>query len=300
MSLQRVARTGVRHLRLGDALSYRTRVIGVQNQLRHLSLATNPRFSIPQVGLLSAINSRSFSTETTESTPKKPAQKSANKTKAKKKTKRPLTEKQKEAKEKKKRSDHIKQLKETALELPKKLPQSARSIATQYKINELKQQSPSQAQKDIFKDAVEQVQSQRLAEAERFVNQAEENRAANEASYEAWLKQYTPLQIKEANTARKALRRLGQTKFRTIQDDRLVKRPMTTFFYFLSERHGSGDFKHMAVKDVALRTADEWKSMTDSEKQPYVEKQLRDHERYVREYREVYGEEPPTPKKSVS
>lgn len=102
---------------------------------------------------------------------------------------------------------------------------------------------------------------------QRFVNQAEENRAANEASYEAWLKQYTPLQIKQANTARKHLRRLGHTKFFGIQDERLVKTPISAYLWFVKERHESGDFKHVPVKDAALRLAGEWKDLTDSEKQ---------------------------------
>lgn len=102
---------------------------------------------------------------------------------------------------------------------------------------------------------------------QRFVNQAEENKAANEASYEAWLKQYTPLQIKQANTARKYLRRLGHTKFFGIQDERLVKTPISAYLWFVKERHESGDFKHLPVKDAALRLAGEWKDLTDSEKQ---------------------------------
>lgn len=102
---------------------------------------------------------------------------------------------------------------------------------------------------------------------QRYVNQAEENRAANEASYAAWLKEYTPLQIKQANSARKHLRRLGHSKFYGIQDERLVKAPLNTYMFFLKERHDSSDFKHLPVKDAALRIAEEWKSLTDSEKQ---------------------------------
>jgi hypothetical protein len=293
MSLQRVARANVlRHLRLGDALSHQTRVIGVQNQLRRLSLATNSRFSTPLAGSLSAVNSqqsRSFATETTDSTsPKKSTKKSTTKKpKAeKKKPKRGLTEKQKEAKEKKENRELIKQLKETALQPPKKLAQTSRAIATQYKLKEVREQNPLRPQAEIFKEAVELVVSQRLAEADvcqskyfdlgvchanilqqRFVNQAEENRAANETSYAAWLKQHTPLQIKQANTPRKQLRRLGHAKFFGIQDERLVRVPLNAYLWFLKERHESSDFKHIPVKDASLRIAEEWKSLTDSEKQ---------------------------------
>ncbi|GLI73390.1 hypothetical protein PoHVEF18_001607 [Penicillium ochrochloron] len=304
MSLQRVARANVlRNLRLGDVLSHQTRVIGVQNQLRRLSLATNSRFSTPLAGFIPAVNaqqSRSFATETADS--KKSTKKSTTKKpKAeKKKPKRGLTEKQKEAKEKKESRELVKQLKETALQPPKKLAQTARTIATQAKLKEVREQNPSRPQAEIFKEAVELVNSQRLAEADRYVNQAEENRAANEASYAAWLKEYTPLQIKQANSARKHLRRLGHSKFYGIQDERLVKAPLNTYMFFLKERHDSSDFKHLPVKDAALRIAEEWKSLTDSEKQPYIQKAERDQERYREEYREAYGEDAPLPKPKAS
>lgn len=173
MSFQRVACANVlRHLRLGDALSHQARVIGVQNQLRRLSLATNSRFSTPLAGSFSGVHSQlshSFATEATKSiSPKKSTKKSTTK-KAKtekKKTKRALTEKQKEAKEKKESRDLVKQLKETALQPPKKLPQTARAIATQHKLKELREQSPSRSQVEIFKEAIEQVFSQRLPEAD--------------------------------------------------------------------------------------------------------------------------------------
>lgn len=173
MSLQRVARANVlRHLRLGDASSHQTRVIGVQNQLRRLSLATNPRFSTPLAGSPSAMKpqqSQSFATDATKSdSAKKSTKKSTTKEpKAeKKKTKRVLTEKQKEAKEKKESRELVKQLKETALQPPKKLPQVARSIAIQHKIKELREQSSSTTPVEIFKEAVSQVYSQRLNEAD--------------------------------------------------------------------------------------------------------------------------------------
>lgn len=170
MSLQRVARANVlRHLRLGDSLSHQTRVIGVQNQLRGLSLASNPRFSTPLAGSFSVLKSQqscSFATDATESTSsKKSTRKSTTKKPKAEKKKRELTEKQKEAKEKKESRELVKQLKETALQPPKKLPQAARSIAIQHKLKELKEQSPSLSQVEIFKEAITQVHSQRLNEA---------------------------------------------------------------------------------------------------------------------------------------
>ncbi|CEJ59018.1 hypothetical protein PMG11_07655 [Penicillium brasilianum] len=307
MSLQRVARANVlRHLRLGDASSHQTRVIAVQNQLRRLSLATNPRFSTPLAGSPSAVKAQQSQTFATDATKSDSAKKSTKKSSTKepkaekKKPTRALTEEQKEKKEKKESRELVKRLKETALQPPKKLPQVARSIAIQSKIKEVREQSSLRKPAEVLKEAVSQVQSQRLGEADRYINQAEENRAANKASYEAWIQQYTPLQVKQANTARKHLRRLGYTKYLALQDERLAKSPITAYMWYLKERHDSGDFKHLHVKEAASRIASEWKSLTDSEKQPFLTKSERDVERYREEYREVYGEDVPSLKAKAS
>lgn len=52
-----------------------------------------------------------------------------------------------------------------------------------------------------------------------------------------------------------------------LKDDRLVKRPRSTFMYFSSDRRDSGDFKHMTIGETSLRIADEWKNLTESEKE---------------------------------
>lgn len=75
------------------------------------------------------------------------------------------------------------------------------------------------------------------------------------------------MQIKEANLARRRLSKKTGKNLRQIDDDRLVKRPRTSYLIFLTERTSHGDFKHMAVKDIAVRVAEEWKGLTSSEKE---------------------------------
>ena len=101
---------------------------------------------------------------------------------------------------------------------------------------------------------------------QRFQNQAEENRTANEASYAAWVKSHTPSQIRDANIARRSLARILNKPYRPIKDERLVKRPITAYLLYCKERNATGDFKHMAVSDATARTTEEWKGMTESEK----------------------------------
>ncbi|KAJ6006336.1 hypothetical protein N7451_004280 [Penicillium sp. IBT 35674x] len=277
MSLQWVSRAGVlRHLHLGDAMARPSRVTGLQNQLRRLCLSSQPRLT-PQVGALSTITSQqshSYATDASRPKPKK-STKAADGTRKKStapKKKRELTEKQKEAKEKKKQRDHIKQLKETALETPKKLIAAGHRLAFQAKFSELRPQHSTI--KETFGAASTAVKEMTADESERFQNQAEENRAANEASLASWLKQLT-----------------GKPA-RPIVDDRLVKRPVSAFFWFMSERKASGDLKYMQTSEVAKQIAQEWKDMTETEKAQYQKMQADDQERYIREHKEVYGMEP--------
>ncbi|KAJ5546772.1 hypothetical protein N7494_004357 [Penicillium frequentans] len=295
MSLQWVSRAGVlRHLHLGDAMARPSRVTGIQNQLRRLCLSSQPRLT-PLVGALSTITSQqshSYATDASRPKPKKSTKATAGtrKKSTAPKKKRELTEKQKEAKEKKKQRDHIKQLKETALETPKKLIAAGHRLAFQSKFSELRPQHSDI--KETFSAASTAVKDMTADESERFQNQAEENRAANEASLASWLKQYTPLQIKEANNARRSLARLTGKPARLIVDDRLVKRPVSAFFWFMSERKASGDLKYMQTPEVAKQIAQEWNDMTETEKAQYQKMQADDKERYIREHKEVYGMEP--------
>ncbi|KAJ5698499.1 hypothetical protein N7462_000504 [Penicillium macrosclerotiorum] len=324
MSFPRVARAGVlRHLRLGDALSHQTRVIGLQHQLRRLSLIAPSRCTTPLAGslpVLRSLPSRSFATatgESTEANSDKPKRGTKSKPKKKKKTakaapkkpkKRGLTEKQKEAKAKKQRKELIEQLKAAALEPPQKLSTATRAMFIKEKLAELKSQpqSANQSPQELFKEAGRQVTDEWSAESERFLNQARENRAANETAFAEWVQQYTPRQIKDANTARQTLRRLiGKDKikhkFRPIKDDRLVKPPQSAYLWFFQERFASGDFQYISkLSDASAPIGAEWKNMSEHQQAPYVEKFNQDHARWVSEYRQVYGEEPAPPQKKKS
>jgi hypothetical protein len=81
------------------------------------------------------------------------------------------------------------------------------------------------------------------------------------------LKQHTPLQIKEANHARRRLSTLLKKPYRQIVDDRLVKNVRSSFVFYFQERYATGDFLHMKVPDATARAGQEWKSLTESEKQ---------------------------------
>ena len=84
------------------------------------------------------------------------------------------------------------------------------------------------------------------------------------------MKSHTPLQIKEANAARRTLARLQNKQVRLIKDDRLVKKPKNAFMIFSSERRSAGDFMHLRAVDTSTRISEEWKNMTEREKEVRV------------------------------
>ncbi|OQD77657.1 hypothetical protein PENDEC_c002G02720 [Penicillium decumbens] len=303
MSLRWATRAGpLRPLRLGVAFSRPTSVIAVQNQLRRVCLATKPRLAIPQAGSLSAPTSqrsRSFTTATATDgeTPKakrgpKPGSgKKPKKAKAKKPKKR-LTEKQKAAKETRDRRAQIKELKAIALVPPKKLTASAWPLAVKEQFQGVKSEPGTTVEK--FSEAIARVKGLSQDEYKKVEAQAEKNRATNKANYKAWVKSYTPNQIKDANGARRFLSRLLKKRVPPIEDDRLVKRPKTAYFIFMLERKGGSDLKHKGGPELTRIIGEEWGKLTEYEKEAYQKKQAEDRARYEREHLEVYGEPAPS------
>jgi hypothetical protein len=114
------------------------------------------------------------------------------------------------------------------------------------------------------------------AELEHYNHIASEKNAARRAEYEAWIKTYTPDQIRIANNARAQLRKLLADTYKTkpahtdkLLDDRAVKRPTSIFATFVKERHASGDFKNINLQDAMKLIANEWKALSAGEKQKY-------------------------------
>lgn len=308
MSLQWATRAGpLRHLRLSAVFSRPTRVIAVQNQLRRVCLAAKPRLVTPQTGSLSAISqqSRSLATAIETETPKaKRGRKPGSTTKAKSpkkkavkakkpKVKKRLTEKQKVAKAARERREQIKDLKGIALVPPKKLTASAWPLAVKEQVAELKSGSGTSTEK--FSEAISRAKNLTSDEYNKLEAQANENRATNKANYEAWVKSYSPNQIKDANSARRFLTRLLKKRIPPIEDDRQVKRPRSAYFFYMLERRDSSDLKPKGGPDFTRIVGEEWTQLTEYEKESYQKKQAEDRLRYEREHKEVYGEPAPAP-----
>lgn len=93
------------------------------------------------------------------------------------------------------------------------------------------------------------------------------NSAANADAYDKWIKQYTPLQIKKANSLRRKLaRRTGKT-FYPLHDDRLVKGAARPWIRFSSERMMADDFQNIPPQERMGRASKEWHAMTSADKE---------------------------------
>lgn len=101
---------------------------------------------------------------------------------------------------------------------------------------------------------------------QKYTAVADENAAKYAAKYEEFIKSHTPLQIKEANAARRKLAKLRGTKARILHDERQVKTPRNAFTFFLTEKG--------AVKEKFASLAEEWKSASDTEKEVRLQTQL--------------------------
>ncbi|KAL1961622.1 hypothetical protein VTN77DRAFT_1372 [Rasamsonia byssochlamydoides] len=310
--LARRGRCVFRQLNLRETLPLSVRVSLVPNHVRRVVQIASSRPSqlTTAAGLPKGIFTRTWANSyaTTTKAKKTTAKAKANATKAKKAKKSSSSKKKaprgrrpnkelsasaKERKERRERAAEIRRLKEIALKEPKPLPVTAFTLYIQEKMKG----KTGQIGKDEFRAVISDFKSLSADQLEPYQRQAEENKAANAAAYESWVKSYTPLQIRQANFARRKLAKLTESykyhiKMNPIKDDRQVKMPKTPYNSYCKERFQSGDLKHMSITDAARRITEEWKGMTEQEKEKYKRLYQQDVERYVREYREVYGEEP--------
>ncbi|KAL4952367.1 hypothetical protein BDW69DRAFT_167890 [Aspergillus filifer] len=292
----------LRNLPLNGSFARPVRVISSQHNVRRIALIARraqPAAVLPRSSSMIANLVRSYATKDestgktktkttkTKSTTKKTAKKPAKKTEGAKRGrgKGPKTEKQKEREKIRQRAQYLRELKETALVAPKALPSSAWVIAVTKKTAEVPKDL--QPRGEVFKRATQLAQEISAEERQRYVDQANANKAANQAAYERWVQSHTPHQIYEANRARRQLSRLkGGKKVTLIKDDRLVKRPTSAWIYYFMEKR---DANAATVAGESKAVASEWRSLSESQKAKYYDMSQKDLLRYEREHLEVYG-----------
>ncbi|KIV79326.1 hypothetical protein PV11_06892 [Exophiala sideris] len=138
-------------------------------------------------------------------------------------------------------------------------------------------------------------------EREQYNHQANENRQKNAVAYKKWVQSHTPLEIKQANNARRTLVRKAKAegkkkRFTPIHDDRSVKGHRNAYTFFFADRHASGDLKGMSVGESGKLIGKEWKELSATERRAYDSKAEADKNRYDEELKSVYGLDPPKPR----
>ncbi|TEA14184.1 High mobility group protein DSP1 [Colletotrichum sidae] len=139
-------------------------------------------------------------------------------------------------------------------------------------------------------------------EVQRYEEIAKEQRLKTEAAYKAWVESYDPLAIRNANLARRHLRRITKNPRipKTIEDHRAPASCTTAFMMFCKEQWATGRFAKVEhAKVAAPQLAKEWREMSDSKKQSYRDLADDDSARYHREAEQTYGQGFGRPKRQV-
>ncbi|KAG7107037.1 Non-histone protein 10 like [Verticillium longisporum] len=188
-------------------------------------------------------------------------------------------------------AQEVRELKKIALlKEPKKLPET---VWTLYTTQNIKSGEASLGERS--KQLAEEYRLLDAAETERLKDLAEKNKVANNAAYKAWVESHTPAEIVAANNARNVLRRKvnkgrGVTHRFPIRDERLPKRPTTVYNLFFKARWASGDFSG-SVTEATRTIAEEYKQLSEEQRQVYEDLATADFERYAREVSSVLNKE---------
>ncbi|KAI9775963.1 MAG: hypothetical protein M1839_000662 [Geoglossum umbratile] len=201
---------------------------------------------------------------------------------AKKKAVKKLTPEQKEKAKAVKARARIRELRDLALEKPKMLPNTAFLVLG----TEVDMKGKENA--DRFVRASSKYKSLTSEERSHYEDIANQNRAANEATYKMWLEQYSPDRIRTANRARAALNRLSPARrLRKLKDERTAPRPLPPFFLYLRERRESGD-KNMEIKEYIRQVGKEWRELPELEKKKYNDAAAESRSRYQETLKAVH------------
>lgn len=97
---------------------------------------------------------------------------------------------------------------------------------------------------------------------------------------------------KMSKRSQKAAEKSAKTKKRRkTKDPDAPKRPLGAYFYYFKAMNSKikEENPEFIQKEVVAKIAADWKTLSDEQKQPYVEKSNLDKQRYIRE-KEAYDE----------
>lgn len=128
------------------------------------------------------------------------------------------------------------------------------------------------------------------AQLEHYQRKAAEINAANQEAIRAWVNSHTTDEIRQANNARRRLRRMlagvrksGPAHTCPIADDRVPKRPTTPYLKFFITRYNAGVYNGLVPKEASKVASGEWKALSDAERQNYSDNYKEERIKYEAE-----------------
>lgn len=149
---------------------------------------------------------------------------------------------------------------------------------------------------DHIKAISEQYKNLSLEEKETLEKQASQNKLTNANEHKQWVEGQSPATIKTANDARKKLRKLlsknKSYQYTKISDARQPLKPTSEFGYYVRRRFAAGEEMNMSAAEVVKQCARDWKTLSEDERQVYHDLHAVERERYIQEFRTVFGKDP--------
>ncbi|WFC95337.1 hypothetical protein MBRA1_001984 [Malassezia brasiliensis] len=185
------------------------------------------------------------------------------------------------------------------LKPPKQSP-SAWQIFFSEELQKIKATSPEERLNvaHIAKDAGQRYADLPDWKRQEYQQRSQEAKEQYEKELAEWRSKLTPDDIKQENLFRSAQRKMGKSRRGNLKDPNAPKKPLSAYFLFLRTIRMDPvlcqevlEGEHETTKQSVLAAA-KWRTMSDTEKQPFLEQAERDkaeYERLRREYEASHG-----------
>ncbi|SPO35344.1 uncharacterized protein PSFLO_00815 [Pseudozyma flocculosa] len=192
------------------------------------------------------------------------------------------------------------------LKPPKQAP-SAWQIFFTEELQKIKAHSPGEKLNvaHVAKDAGQRYAALPQSAKQEFQRRSLEAKEVWEKEMEDWKSKLTPEDIRRENAFRTAQRKAGKSRKGNLKDPNAPKKPLSAYFLFLRAIRADPNMTQEVFEGESETTkqsvlaAAKWRSLSETEKQPYLDKAEQDKARYEhlrRDYEQLHGLEPTTSK----
>ena len=209
-----------------------------------------------------------------------------------------------EGKPGRKRKDTLRSHLKSHLKPPKQSP-SAWQIFFTEELQKIKAESPGERLNvaHVAKDAGQRYAALPEEERQKYQERSQEAKEGWEKEMAEWRAKLTPEDIKQENMYRSAQRKLGKSRRGNLKDPNAPKKPLSAYFLFLRTIRTDPELSKQILEGEQETTrqsvlaAAKWRSLSEAEKQPFLERADKDkaiYEKQRREYEASHGIRPHT------